>query len=196
MSKLSHFTPSVSVRRQSPPLHFNLHLRFHLTFVDTEIESGVLATIGANYMQAAPDKLHHCHHLVSHQLVQDTLLTSIKSYLQHNLHFAITQVQNKRTAYTLMWFRNLSNCPMAIITAIWLMTLDCLPVSHIPTAPSLCVINNVLHWQYTRCLALVSVSNYNVVTRGGGGELSWLLAVTWVCRDTRDCHNTRDTISV
>ena len=52
MSKLSHFTPSVCVRRQSPPLHFNLHLRFHLTFVDTEIESGVLATIGANYMQA------------------------------------------------------------------------------------------------------------------------------------------------
>ena len=105
MSKLSHFTPSVSVRRQSPPLHFHLHLRFHLTFVDTEIESGVLATIGANYMQAAPDKLHHCHHLVSHQLVQDTLLTSIRgkmSYLQHNLHFTITQVQNKRTAYTLM----------------------------------------------------------------------------------------------
>ena len=52
------------------------------------------------------------------------------------------------------------------------MMLDCLPVSHIPTAPSLCVINNVLHWQYTRCLALVSVGNYNVVTRGGGGELS------------------------
>ena len=105
MSKLSHFTPSVCVRRQSPPLHFNLHLRFHLTFVDTEIESGVLATIGANYMQAAPDKLHHCHHLVSQQLVQDTLLTSIRgkmSYLQHNLHFTITQVQNKRTAYTLM----------------------------------------------------------------------------------------------
>ena len=52
------------------------------------------------------------------------------------------------------------------------MMLDCLPVSHIPTAPSLCVINNVLHWQYTRCLALVSVGNYNVVTRGGGGELT------------------------
>ena len=101
MSKLSHFTPLVSVRRQSPPLHFNLHLRFHLTFVDTEIESGVvqedrLATIGANYMQAAPDKLHHCHHLVSQQLVQDTLLISIR------MHFTITQVQNKRTAYTLM----------------------------------------------------------------------------------------------
>ena len=92
MSKLSHFILHQSVsglRRQSPPLHFNLHLRFHLTFVDTEIESGVLATIGANYMQAAPDKLHHCHHLVSQQLVQDTLLTSIRrkmSYHQHNLH--------------------------------------------------------------------------------------------------------------